>query len=176
SNSNSRCCILFQVDSRDSILQSLIIYDVLIKRKISLDHLRSGLKTNGVLDLFIQFPSIAKRIMMYDEELDAVTPASFIESIDFSHRSVNLEDTVIFKEVIRQLDAEQLKELLRFVSGASDLTAVRGRKISLEICQSLGVFSSSCSFKFTIPRGAMRKKEDLVPILLAMDSGNFNTV
>jgi len=48
--------VYLKESTKEKVTQSLMIYDILVKRKPSLDQLRSGLKILGVLDLMEKKP------------------------------------------------------------------------------------------------------------------------
>lgn len=74
--------VYLKESTKEKVTQSLMIYDILVKRKPSLDQLRSGLKILGVLDLMEKKPgSLATYFLHQKTEM---RPHDLVQKIDFA--------------------------------------------------------------------------------------------
>ena len=132
-------------------MQNLIIHDVLVKRMMSLDHLRDGLKTNDVLDVMQRFPLICKPLLVFSIALDKLTTEKFLEKVSWD--KVNEVERNVFSKVVETLTEEELSNLLMFVTGSRDLSVLRSDKIGLKTRNGIsGIFASTCTFELMLPK------------------------
>lgn len=146
----------------------------MVKRKVSLDHLRIGLKANDVLGLMTRNPDHFKPLLVYCEDFDKLTPVSFIDAI--SWEEVEQHEKVLLCNAIQKMTSRELSNLLQFVIGAPDLFLLKSRKIVIKIKDNVaGIFASSCSFELFLPKAAMTNESNLKYVLASATGNYFNT-
>ena len=162
-----------QENTKERVVQSLIINDILIKRKTSYDHLREGLKSNEVLSVLEINPDVSKDLLVYCESLDGVTPENLLNEVVFSVATSSQKK--MFKDAIHLCTKKQLRNLIKFVSGCQDLRALKTKNLTVIFRSVDGVFASSCLFELYLPDSCTNAK-DLKTVLISANGSQFNVV
>lgn len=127
------------------------MYEVLSKRKVALDQLRSGLKTLDVLTYMGNNPSIFESFFTYSST--EITPATVKKCIKFQDELGENECKV--KEMLLQfLDTssiERLKLFLQFCTGGKSMPSVSYFRIMVTFHDSMFISSSTCIFCLQLP-------------------------
>eukprot|EP00111_Clytia_hemisphaerica_P013382 TCONS_00039296-protein len=151
----------------------MLVHDVLVKRKASLDQFRKGLSTLNVLKIIEENPKQMRHLFV-EGPLNA---EKVISHIVFKNHDQEQCDTM--RDVIRSFNSDQLTQFCSFVTG-SPVPSV-GERLHVEFTQSPAISSSTCAQGIVVPPIVSREFNLLKPALLAvMDtasfSRNFNTM
>jgi len=95
-----------------------MIYDVLIKRKPSLDQLQTGLEVLNVLDTIKKNPTVMAQYFVYPTQ--EMTPNDLMMKVDFDDET-SLEQQQLFKNVISSYNHQMIEKFLVFISGTNNL-------------------------------------------------------
>ena len=163
--------------NKDKALQSLIVHDIILKRKVSLDDLRKGMELNGFLSLVRKNPTLGRQMLTYTINMDKITPQSLLQNVEFCV-DVNMEEKTTFSDTIMRMKENDLENLIQFVTGARDLSLLGRTKIQVEVKDQAGVFASSCTFKLILPQRSFHSTDALYQVLLAAanESHTFNAL
>jgi len=148
---------------------------VLVKRKASLDQIRKGLTTLGVLDILSQNIEIASKLFLRTTT-NEVSARNFIDRVVFPP-DVNHHYRQLFASVINTLSTEDLTHLVIFITGSTDVD--EDLLISVEFKDAQSVFVSTCTFEMIIPIEATRSESLLKSTLIAASQNgkrSFNTM
>ena len=111
-----------QPDSKLDVLQSLVLHDILVKRKCILDQLRKGLFTLGVLiEIEYNNPSLFEEFFVYQGGNDFV-----LNCLQFQDSwKQNVVDDRIYQMLhtfVKNLSVDELKNFLKFFTGISEVS------------------------------------------------------
>ena len=127
----------------------MIIYDVLIKRKPSLDQLRTGLGILGVLDAMKKNPASMAQYFVYPKK--KMTPSDLMNKVDFDDET-SLEQQQLFENVISSYSHEMIEKFLVFVSGTNNLCRFsQDQRICVKFTDAPSIFASTCTMEVNIP-------------------------
>ena len=112
-----------QPDNKLDVLQSLMIHDILVKRKSILDQFRKGLSTLGFLAEMEHNPSLFEEFFVHQGVLSndfVISCLHFQESRDLE----TIGDRVyqMLQTFLRNLSLDGLKNFLKFVTGTSEVS------------------------------------------------------
>ena len=112
-----------QPDNKLDVLQSLMIHDILVKRKSILDQFRKGLSTLGFLAETEHNPSLFEEFFVHQ----GVLSNDFVISCLHFQESRDLEaigDRVyqMLQTFLRNLSLDGRKSFLKFVTGTSEVS------------------------------------------------------
>ena len=112
-----------QPDNKLDVLQSLMIHDILVKRKSVLDQFRKGLSTLGFLADMEHNPSLFEEFFVHQGVLSndfVISCLHFQESRDLE----TIGDRVyqMLQTFLRNLSLDGLKNFLKFVTGTSEVS------------------------------------------------------
>ena len=127
-----------QPDSKLDVLQSLMLHDILVKRKCILDQLRKGLFTLGVLiEIEYNNPSLFEEFFVYQGGND------FQDSW-----KQNVVDDRIYQMLhtfVKNLSVDELKNFLKFFTGISEVSmSTLPHRISVSCYSGDSIFASTC--------------------------------
>ena len=112
-----------QPDNKLDVLQSLMIHDILVKRKSILDQFRKGLSTLGFLAETEHNPSLFEEFFVHQGVLSndfVISCLHFQESRDLE----TIGDRVyqMLQTFLRNLSLDGRKNFLKFVTGTSEVS------------------------------------------------------
>lgn len=151
----------------------MVVHDVLIKRKVSLDHIRQGLEILNVLEAIKDHPHAMRCSFTENGSFDVEDVIKHIEL-----KSADEEQTSAFLDVLRSFDNALLKKFCCFVTGAESFAI--GQRLSVRFANTSSIASSTCALDLILPLTLSRDTALLRPALVAViDSTyrrNFNTM
>lgn len=156
------------------VIQSLIVHDVLVRRKASLDQIRKGLQTSGVLGILRQNYHLAENLFL-SSTTNEVSAKNFLECIIFD--TSNSQHRCVFSDAIKEMSEEELSKLYIFITGSTDYVA--DLSISLTFKDAPSVFVSTCTYELIIPISATSSVSFLKNTLIAASQSgdkSFNTM
>lgn len=157
------------------VIQSMVIFDVLVKRKASLDQLREGLKTLNVLKAVQEKSDSMKRYFLANSE---VSHTAFFDKCHFV--DCPCEGVENFKRIIGSFDVENMSKLLKFITGGSTMIALSQNHVTIKFKNTASIFVSTCSFELTIPEqiasDSKLLKESLLAVIDSSWSQSFNSI
>ncbi|XP_066919573.1 uncharacterized protein [Clytia hemisphaerica] len=157
--SGERCTLT--KETKQLVLQSLIVYDVLIKRRTSYEHIRKGLEIVGVLKTLQLYKDLCKPLLTYDARYDDVNPESMLRNITCS--SQNLSHGPLLSKVIRRMSNKELKQLLKYATASDNLNVLKDQNLYVRVVpDAAGFFSSTCSMELTVPEALFENEEMLL--------------
>ena len=112
-----------QPDNKLDVLQSLIIYDILVKRKSILDQFRKGLSTLGFLAEMEHNPSLFEEFFVHQGVLSndfVISYLHFQESRDLETSGDRVYQ--MLQTFLRNLSLDGWKNFLKFVTGTSEVS------------------------------------------------------
>jgi len=169
--SNLPAILLFQNENKMSVIQSIIIHDVIARPKIVLDQLRDGLGTLGFGEQMKKFPELFQKLFVpTDTEL---TGADVINVLKFP-ASLSEERTTTkqhLREYLQTAKAKTLQNFLIFATGSPCLPNFGLGKIGVEFDNVPSIYASTCLQKVTLPKSF----PDKATFMASMDAA-INTV
>jgi len=163
--------------TKQHILQSLIVYDVLIKRRTSYDQLRQGLEMVGVLQTIKDHKELCKPLLTFTTKFDDMSPENMLRNISCS--SVNLAHGPILSNVIHRMNNNELKGLLKYSTGSDNLNVLKDQNLFVNVkAEYTGVFSSTCLLELTVAESLFEDEDMLLNALKAVivpGHQSFNT-
>ena len=153
----------------------MVVQDVLIKRKTSLDHLRTGLSILNVLET-IQKDSMAMRKYFVDS--GNLSANDVISKLRFENGSDDEKQS--FKDVLTSFPVDMLRKFLVHTTGSPNLWPLRGDNyIEIKFVDASSFGISTCVFTLSVPRGAIENgilKASLESVVNKSYRASFNTV
>lgn len=119
----------------------MIIFDVLVKRKTSLDQLKQGLSTLNVLGMIQQHPEDMKKYFVSSGD---ICPDHVLKRIEFVNGTPSEKHA--FNEVVKQMNQNNIKRFLMYATGAPSLWPLRSRILKIEFIDSDTFGNSTCFF------------------------------
>ena len=86
-----------QENTREMVLQSIILYEILLKRKLIIDQLAEGLESLGFRDLMVAFPDAFEPLFVAAVSGNSVTADQILEMITPPNSCSEDEHTSITK-------------------------------------------------------------------------------
>ena len=148
----------------------MVVFDVLIRRKNSLDQLREGLQTLGVLDAIKTHPDEMRKFFVSEKELSS---EDIVASLEFVNGNNEQQDLV--KQTIAEFNVLELKQLLTFATGSPTLFALKNRKIKVKFVDGTAFATSTCFFLLAIPRNSVTDELLKTCIRAIIDGSGFNS-
>lgn len=170
-------CILNET-TKFIIIQSMMIHDIIVKRKASLDQLRCGLQILGVLRAITNNPdSMAK---FFIQSTNEISPEALVSKLEFAANELATESN---KEKLRfalsTFTNEDINKLLLFVTGTSNIFSLYpSQKIKVRFLQVDEICASTCDFSLVIPDGIEDVDMMKSALIVAMEEDkkkSFNT-
>jgi HECT-domain (ubiquitin-transferase). len=127
----------------------MMIHDIIVKRKASLDQLRVGLEILGVLKAIKSSPmSMARYFIQNSKE---VKTSDLISKLEFHEGTSDLNKNT-FLHVVSNFNQESIKKFLVFVTGTANIFSLYpSQKIKVKFNESAEIFASTCEFLLILP-------------------------
>ena len=142
-----------QADNKHDVLQSLILHDILVKRKSILDQFRKGLSTLGLLAEIEHNPSLFEELFVHQGGLSNDFVLNCLHFPDSCKQNAS-DDRVyqMLQTFIRNLSVDELKNFLKFVTGTSEVSMSTLPHRILVSCHSAdSIFASTCLLELKLP-------------------------
>ena len=144
----------------------MIVYEVLVKRKVSLDQLIEGLQILDVLNVIRLNPESMKPYFVPSQ---ALTAESILNKVDFFNGNHNQKST--FTEALESFDDNSLSRFCIFATGASSIGAAH--RLTVKFGDADSIVSSTCTYEVKIPNTLSTDISLLRPALLSVIDDNF---
>ncbi len=133
------------------VIQGIIMYEVIAKRKVALDQLRDGLKILGILDEMQRFPQLFECAFIYKNvELTSEIVNDCLRYADaLSEQEQNVKSMVT--RFIEESSSIRLTEFLQYCTGSKSIPLVIGFQIKVKFHGEGYFHSSTCTFTLTLP-------------------------
>ncbi|XP_067024756.1 G2/M phase-specific E3 ubiquitin-protein ligase-like [Acropora muricata] len=132
------------------VLQSLMVFDILVKRKSFLDQFRKGLSTLGLLREMEMNPQLFEECFIHKGKVKQESVANclrFDEDVD-SERVLQL-----LQSFVRNASVQDLEDLLKFITGCHTSTsATLPHRVFVSCHDSHSFFASCCLLQFKLPK------------------------
>ena len=128
----------------------MMIYDILVKRKTSLDQLRTGLGILGVLEIIQRHSdSMSRYFVCRKVEMKA---SDLIEKLEFDPDTPPLNQSLLV-EVLSGYDNDMIEKLLMYISGVNDVFSLYpNQKIKVKFTKNSDSFlGGTCDFLLNLP-------------------------
>ena len=143
-----------QPNNKLDVLQSLMLFDILVKRKSILDQFRKGLLTLGLLPEIEHNPSLFEECFVYQGGLsnDFVTSCLYFQGT--GDQDAGTEQVFeMLRSFVRNASVADLKNFLKFVTGMPTVSmATLPHRISVSCHDSNSIFASTCSLELKLPK------------------------
>ena len=168
--------LCFQESTKEKIIQSMMIFDILAKRKASLDQIRAGLEILGVLGAISNNPDSMSRYFLF-QEVD-VKPENLLEKISYEDGTPE-EKKNMFEDVVKSFDGKMIEKFVVFVSGVNNMFKLfRDDKIKVKFSNTSSIFASTCDFLLVVPSSiddSVLLKAALASVIDSKWRQSFNT-
>ena len=153
-------------------------YDVIGKRKLSLDQLRKGLNTLGLLLELEKNPSLFESL--FSQKQEEITFTSVKDHLVFPEQQDEVVHRMLtmLEKFLKEAPVERLESFMKFCTGSKCILALQNKKIEVEFHDENYIYSSTCSLKLQLPK-CFGTYDDFKVALLAVinDCGRaFTTV
>jgi len=153
----------------------MIIFDVLIKRKPSLDQLRKGLETLGMLDAMKANPESMKKYFVSSGQLNVVELLRIIKYAD----GTESKHAEVFTKVLKSFNTQEITKFLTFVTGMNNGNMLLQQTIWVQFIEASSIFVATCTYELNVPLELTTNEDLLKAALIAvMDNTwkeSFNT-
>lgn len=133
------------------VIQSIVLYEVLGKRKAALDQLQKGLNTLGVLSEMQRNPQLFECLFVRDHA--ALTSAVMNKLFTFPDvltEKMNLTMSMLAQFVDQSSD-DTLALLMQFCTGGKTLPPIQNFHIAVDFHAENYIFASTCLFSLQLP-------------------------
>ena len=144
-------CFLLQMATKPKVIQSVVLYEVLGKRKAALDQLQKGLNTLGVLTEVQRNPQLFECLFVRDHR--TLTSAIMKELFTFPDvltEKMNLTKSML-TQFIDQSSDDTLALLMQFCTGSKTLPPIQNFHITVDFHGENYIFASTCLFSLQLP-------------------------
>ena len=132
-------------------MQSLMLHNILVRKKSILDQFRGGLSILGLLDEIESCPQLFEDCFVHKDEVSNESVASCLH---FTANEDEGADRVfqMLQTFIRNSSPDDLDNFLRFVTGSrSSGTCIRPRRITVSCAAANSIFASTCLLDLKLP-------------------------
>ena len=154
----------------------MIVHNVLVSRKASLDQLRTGLGDLDFLNVVAMYPHLSRYLFVHEQ--NTLSSDMVLSKIKFKD-PLNPHNEIL-KSVIKSFDEDLLRKFCAFITGMPNLDALAGtRKITVKFVEASAIYASTCTFDLTIPSQVLSSVELLGGSLTAVIGkwkNNFNSL
>lgn len=161
-----------------SVIQSIIIHDVIGRRKMVLDHLRDGFKALGFGQKMEKYPDVFEPLFVPTaKKLNGTDVLSAIYfPLSLSEEQATTKKWV--EEYLQDAKVDKLNNFLVFTTGAPCLPKFGLGRIRIEFDNVASIFASTCLLKLTLPNSFTDKTTFMVAMDGAIDilCQSFNCV
>lgn len=139
------------MSTKGKIVQSVVMYEVISKRKMALDQLRKGLTTLGVLDEMSKHPRLFESVFTFKPV--ELTPATVKECLKYPDELSNQEQDVkmMMTTYVDQSPSARLMHLMQYCTGSKMMPSVQNFAINVNFHSESYISSSTCTFSLLIP-------------------------
>lgn len=129
----------------------MMVYDIFVRRKESLDQIRRGLKILGILDIITNNSESMTRYFVPSKQ--QLVPKDVIDRLLFEEDTSSDERSLI-TGAIESFDHAMLQKLLFYVSGTKlMLQLYPSKKINIKFKSTDAIVGGTCDFGLTLPSG-----------------------
>ena len=142
-----------QPDNKLDVPQSLMLHDILVKRKSIIDQLRKSLSTLGVLAEIEDNPSLFEEFFVHQGGLSNDFVLNCLHFQDSCKQNV-IEDRVyqMLQTFVKNLSVDELKNFLKLVTGTSEVSmSTLPHRISVSCYSGDSIFASTCLLELKLP-------------------------
>lgn len=142
-----------QPDNKLDVLQSLMLHDILVKRKSILDQFRKGLSTLDVLAEIEHNPSLFEEFFVHQGGLSNDFVLNCLHFQDSCKQNV-IDDRVyqMLQTFVKNLSVDELRNFLKFVTGTSEISmSTLPHRISVSCYSGDSIFASTCLLESQLP-------------------------
>ena len=168
-----------QPDNKLDVLQSLMIHDILVKRKSILDQFRKGLSTLGFLAEIEHnlLPSLFEEFFVHQGVLSndfVISCLHFQESRDLETSGDRVYQ--MLQTFLRNLSLDGLKNFLKFVTGTSEVSMSNlPHRISVSCHSGDSIFASTCLLELKLPNHFQNYTAFDLAIRTVIEGSSFTT-
>jgi len=132
-------------------MQSLMLHNILVRKKSILDQFRGGLSILGLLDEIESCPQLFEDCFVHKDEVSNESVAGCL------HFTANEDEGAgrvfqMLQTFIRNSSPDDLDNFLRFVTGSrSSGTCILPRRITVSCAASNSIFASTCLLDLKLP-------------------------
>ena len=143
--------VLFQMSTKEKLIQSVVMYEVISKRKMALDQLRKGLNTLSVLDEMSKHPHLFESVFNFKPV--ELTPAIVKECLKYPDElSDQAQETkMMMNRFVDQSSSARLMQLIQYSTGSKMMPSVQNFAINVHFHGENYISSSTCTFTLLIP-------------------------
>lgn len=137
-------------DSKPDVLQSLVLHDILVKRKSIPDQLRKGLSTLGILIESEYNTSLFEEFFVYQGGNDFVLNCLQFQD---SCKQIVVDDRIyqMLHTFVKNLSVDELKNFLKFFTGISEVSmSTLPHCISVSCYSGDSIFASTCLLELKV--------------------------
>ena len=143
--------VFLQADNKLDVLQSLMLHNILVKKKAILDQFRKGLSILGLLDEIQRKPEMFEECFVYQ---GIVSNDSVASSLHFPASEDKNAQRVfqLLQTFIKNCNADGLDDFLRFVTGTRcSAKSILPRRITVSCESTNSIFASTCLLELKLP-------------------------
>ena len=143
--------VFLQAYNKLDVLQSLMLHNILVKKKAILDQFRKGLSILGLLDEIQRKPEMFEECFVYQ---GIVSNDSVASSLHFPASEDKNAQSVfqLLQTFIKNCDADGLDDFLRFVTGTRcSAKSILARRITVSCESTNSIFASTCLLELKLP-------------------------
>ena len=140
---------ILQPKNKLDVMQSLMLHNIIVKKKSILDQLRKGLGTLGLLGEMERNPEMFEECFVPHNE---VTSKSVTNSLIFEPAKDKKEQQIyqMLLNFIKSCTTGQLCDFLRYITGSA--SGVSSRKIKVSVQDGSGsIYASTCLMQLKLP-------------------------
>ena len=127
----------------------MIYHEVIGKRLVALQQIRSGLKVFGFLDVLMKYPKILEPVFVYKE--DYLTPSVLLSTFHYDESKEEYPSVhEFFVRFVNECTYADLEKLLIYCTGCKLLPL---KHIQVKYVKQDGLFSSTCLTHLKVPTG-----------------------
>ena len=132
-------------------MQSLMLHNILVRKKSILDQFRGGLSILGILEEIERCPHVFEGCFVHKGE---VSNESVANCLHFTATEDEGAERVVqmLQTFIRNSSPDDLNDFLRFVTGSrSSGTCILPRRITVSCAAANSIFASTCLLDLKLP-------------------------
>jgi len=140
------------MSSKGKIIQSVVMYEVISKRKMALDQLRKGLTTLGVLDEMSKHPYLFENVFTFRPV--ELTPTTVKDCLKYPDElSEQAQDTKMMMMIrfVDQSSSARLMQSMQYCTGSKTMPSVQNFEINVNFHSESYISSSTCTFTLLLP-------------------------
>jgi len=139
------------MSSKGKIIQSVVMYEVISKRKMALDQLRKGLTTLGVLDEMSKHPYLFENVFTFRPV--ELTPTTVKDCLKYPDElSEQAQDTkMMMIRFVDQSSSARLMQSMQYCTGSKTMPSDQNFEINVNFHSESYISSSTCTFTLLLP-------------------------